>query len=77
MTVNTSEALTCSSDLEVQQIEWFANGSRVAASSSSELAYTLDPVSTDHHGSVYTCVATSPYGSQERNITLSVTGKLS
>ena len=74
--MNTSEVLTCSSDLDIQQIEWFANSSRVVASSSSELAYILDPVSTDHHGSLYTCVAISPYGNQERIITLNVTGKL-
>ena len=66
----------CWSDLEIQQIEWFADGVLVASTYSNTSQYQLYSISTDHQDSLYTCVAISPYGNQERIITLSVTGNL-
>ena len=36
---------------------------------------TLDLISTDDEGAVYTCSVVGHYGSQEGNITLNVEGK--
>ena len=35
---------------------------------------TLNPISTDDEGALYTCKTVSPYGSQERNVTIHVQG---
>ena len=44
------------------------------SNSSAEIQMLLNPVSTNHEGKVFRCEANSPYGSQERSITLSTYG---
>ena len=69
--------LECSSDLDARLIELFRNGMKIASSSnSSSISFLHGQVSTDDEGLQYTCRVTSPYAVQEKNITLSVMGKL-
>ena len=78
--IGESATLTCSSDLHVSKIEWFAqnNGTStlLATSTSSTRALVFSRVSLDMHGAQYTCHVTSPYGTQERNITVTTEGKV-
>ena len=47
-----------------------------SSSNSSSISFLHGQVSTDDEGLQYTCRAISPYAVQEKNITLSVMGKL-
>lgn len=75
LVVGKQETFNCSSDLDAQTVTWYRNGTIAASISGSYKDIVIDPVSTDHHEVVYSCVVVSPYGSQQRNTTLSVTGQ--
>ena len=68
------ERFYCSSDLDPQTVTWYRNGTLTASVSGSYKDIIIDPISTDHHGTMYSCAVVSPYGYQQRNKTLSVTG---
>ena len=68
------EKFYCSSDLDPQTVTWYRNGTVIASVSGSYKDIIIDPISTDHHGMMYSCAVVSPYGSQQRNKTLRVTG---
>jgi len=66
----------CSTDLDVTTIEWITDGITVVNSTSQSLTLLLDPVSADHHNTQYTCRVSTPYGSQEKTINITVQSKL-
>jgi len=66
----------CSTDLDVTTIEWITDGITVVNSTSQSLTLLLDPVSVDHHNTQYTCRVSTPYGSQEKTINITVQSKL-
>ena len=82
LTVSDTVSIVCSTDLDVETIEWIRDGitvdtlamnnATVDNSSSQSLTLVLDPVSNDHHNIQYTCRVTTPYGVQEetQNITV-------
>ena len=73
-TVGSSITYTCSSDLNPTRIEWYRNNVLLSQTYSTSGAVTLDIISTDDEGAVYTCSAIGHHGSQERNKILNVTG---
>ena len=68
-------SIVCSTDLDVMTIEWITDNTTVDNSSSQSLTLLLDPVSADHHNTQYTCRVTSPYGTQEETINVTVQSK--
>ena len=76
--IGESATLICSSDLDVSKIEWFAQHNEVLVNSTRQsITLVFNQVSLDMHGAQYTCHVTSPYGTQERNITVITEGELS
>jgi len=76
LTISDTVSIMCSTDLDVTTIEWIMDGSTVINSSSQSLALLLDPVTVNHHNTQYTCRITSPYGTQEETINITVQSKL-
>ena len=74
--VSNSITFNCSSDLDPVRVEWYRNGSLLSETSGTIGEVTLDVVSTDDEGAVYTCSAIGQHGSQERNMTLNVEGDM-
>ena len=72
--VGSSMTYTCSSDLAPVRIEWYRNNALVSRTYASSSTVSLDLLSTDDEGAVYTCSAIGRHGSQERNKTLNVKG---
>ena len=70
--VGESATISCITDLNVEILEWVHGDSVLANSTSQQLDLTFDLVTDLHHGKAYICRATTTYGSQERNITLTV-----
>ena len=78
-------SIVCSTDLDVETIEWIRDGVRVdnvatnngivGNFSSQSLTLMLDPVSADYHNTQYTCRVTSPYGVQEETVDITVQRK--
>jgi len=66
----------CSTDLDVTTIEWITDGITVVNSTSQSLTLLLEPVSADHHNTQYACRVSTPYGSQEETINITVQSKL-
>ena len=75
LTISDTVSIMCSTDLDVTTIEWIRDGTTVTTSSSQSLTLLLDPVSADHHNTQYTCRVTSPYGTQEETIDITVQSK--
>ena len=79
LTVSDTVSIMCSSDLEVMTIKWITDGiivdSVTGGNSSNKSTLLLDPVSADHHNTHYTCRVTSPYGTQEETINITVQSK--
>ena len=76
LTVGDTVSIVCSTGLDVTTIEWITDNTTVVTSSSQSLTLLLDPVSADHHNTQYTCRVTSPYGTQEKTINITVQSKL-
>ena len=76
-TVGSEITFNCSSDLHPVRVEWYRDSVLLSQTSGNETTITIDVVSTDDEGAVYTCNAVGHRGSQERNITLNVQGKRS
>ena len=74
-TVNSAEIISCSSDLDVIRLVWMLDREEIASSSSQPLDLVFDPVNDTIHNAEYTCVAISPYGSQEQTVMLQSEGK--
>ena len=72
---DTVSISVCSTDLDVEMVEWIRDGVTVSNSSSQSLALVLDPVSAGHHNTQYTCRVTSPYGVQEETVDITVQRK--
>ena len=72
--IGTSASINCTSDLDVTTIEWLDGMGTVVVMSSIDaiLGLELDPVTSDLHNQVFTCRVTSPYGTQEQNITVEI-----
>ena len=75
LTVGDTVPIVCSTDLDVETIEWIIDGVTVSNSSNQSLTLMLDPVSADHHNTQYTCRVTSPYGVQEKTVNITVQRK--
>ena len=73
-TVGSTVTFDCSSDLHPIRIEWYRDNALLSQTSASSGAVTLDLISTDDEGAVYTCSAIGGYGSQKRNKTLHLNG---
>ena len=73
-TVGSTIKFDCTSDLDPIRIEWFRNNELLSQTYETSGNVTLDLISTDDEGVVYTCSAIGRHGSQERNKTLSVKG---
>ena len=73
-TVGSRITFSCSSDLDPLRIEWYRESTLLSRANASSSTITLDLISTDDEGAVYTCNAVGRHGSQERNKTLNVKG---
>ena len=69
-TVNSAQTISCSTDLDVIRLEWMRAREVVESSSNQQLDLVFDPVNDTIHNQEYTCVAISPYGSQEQTFVL-------
>ena len=68
--MNTVQTISCSTDLDVIRLEWMRGREVVASSPNQQLDLVFDPVNDTIHNQEYTCVAISPYGSQEQTLVL-------
>jgi len=75
LTISDTVSIMCSTDLDVTTIKWIRDGITVASSSNQSLILLLDPVSADHHNSQYRCRVTTPYGTLEKTINITVQSK--
>ena len=76
LTVGHNASIMCSTDLDVVAVEWIRDGITVANSNSQSLTLPLNPVSADHHNTQYICRVTSPYGTQEETVNITVQSEL-
>ena len=68
-------SINCSTDLNVNTIEWLdSNGEVLASGNESPLTLNLT-VTSDLHNTEYTCRINSSIGTQEQSITLTVLQK--
>ena len=72
--VGESVECSCSSDLDPISIEWYQGNTSVQQRSYSTRTIITIPVTTDDEGLVYTCLATSSCGTQQKMMTLNTTG---
>ena len=75
MVVGERAVLQCNTDLDAVAVEWLYGGEVVVRSSAHSAELQFDPVNDSIHDRQYTCRVISPYGIQERNTTVTVTGK--
>ena len=75
--VGSTIIFTCSSDLDPVRVEWYRKSTLLTQTSATTGEVTIETISTYDEGAVYTCSAVSQHGSQERNVTLNVTGNFS
>ena len=83
--VGERASVICYTDLAVKSMQWLDGSGNTIISSSypemaltfSQLALTFNPVNESIRNERYTCRVTSPYGVQEKTITVNVTGGLS
>ena len=76
LTVGHNASITCSSDLDVVAVEWIRDGITVISSNSRSLTLPFNPVSVDHDNTQYICRVTSPYGTQEETVNITVQSEL-
>ncbi len=74
--VGRHETLSCTTDLDIVTIEWvLVNGNEVVVTSTDQQAdLVFAPVNDTLHLVEFKCIVTSPYGTQEKTITLEVDG---
>lgn len=72
--LGTSMQLNCSSDLAILMAEWLYNDVVIAQSLTGEALLVIPAVNDSLHNRQYKCRITTPYGVQERNTTITVTG---
>ena len=73
--VGQNATITCTSDLNVQTVEWMFNDDVVASSSSQEVDLTFSPVVDYLHNREYICRTATSYGTLERRVTITVESK--
>lgn len=73
-TVGTSLQLNCSSDLDFVMAEWLYNDVVIAQSTARDAVLVIPAVNDSLHNRQYKCRITYPFGVQERNTTVIVTG---
>ena len=77
LTVGKTANISCSSDLDITSIVWLDSDMiPVVESVTSDVRLQFLPVSTVSHGQRYTCRVYSPYGIQEKVVTISSRSKL-
>lgn len=74
ITVGTDLELNCSTDFAALTAEWLYNDVVVAQSVASEVSLVIPAVNDSLHNRQYKCRITAPFGVQERNTTIIVTG---
>ena len=72
--MGASLQLNCSSDLDILTAEWLYNDVVVADSLGAEAVLVIPAVNDSLHNRQYRCRITTPYGVQESNTTITVTG---
>lgn len=77
LTLGSSAQLICSSDLYIIVAEWLFDSQVIVRSEASQGNLNIPTVNDSLHNRQYVCRITTPYGVQERNITVTVTGTLS
>lgn len=72
--IGTAASINCTTDLDVTTIEWLNGTGTVIAMSSTGTALELefDSVNSDLNNYEVTCRVTSPYGTQQQSVTLTV-----
>ena len=73
--MGTNLQLNCSSDLAILMAEWLYNDIVIAQNVGSEASLVIPSVDDSMHNRQYNCRITTPFGVQERNTTLIITGK--
>ena len=72
-----SPNINCSTDLGVTSVVWMRQDRSVVENSTSQMAtLELDLVSTNMNGDLFTCLATSVCGEQEKTFRINVLSKL-
>lgn len=74
VSLGASLQLNCSSDLDILTAEWLYNNVVVAESLGAEALLVIPAVNDSLHNRQYRCRITTPYGMQQRNTTITVTG---
>ena len=72
ITVGEPANLSCLTDLRVQRLEWTLNDAVVARSNGQQVNLMFTQVVDHLHNRVYVCRATTPYGTFEKAIMISV-----
>ena len=71
-----SATLSCTSDLDVIATEWLDGmGTLLLSGTSAVLDLVVDPVTSDLQGQLFTCRVTSPYGTQQQTVSVTVSGR--
>lgn len=74
LTLGTSTQLNCSTDLVALMVEWLYSGMVIVQNLADNSLLAIPAVNDSLHNRQYTCRITTPFGMQERNTTISVTG---
>jgi len=74
--VGESAVLQCNTDLDATAVQWLYGGEVVVQSTAHYAELQFYPVNDSIHDRQYTCRVISPYGIQERNTTVTITGKI-
>jgi len=74
LVLGDSTTLNCTSDLPIVSVEWIYNGAVIVQSSANGAILDIPLVNDSLHRRQYSCRVTSPFGVQEKNTTLIVTG---
>ncbi len=74
LSLGDSATLNCTSDLPIIEAEWYYNNDVIVSASQGSAILDISAVNDSLHGRQYECRVTTPYGTQQRNITLEVLG---
>ena len=74
--VGSTITFSCSSDLDPVRVEWYRDSVLLSQTPGMLGNATVDLISTDDEGAVYTCSVIGHHSSQERYITLKVEGNI-
>lgn len=69
-----SAQFTCTSDLDIIIAEWLFGDQVIVQAEASQVDLIIPAVNDSLHNRLYVCRITTPYGAQERNTTITVTG---